>query len=193
MDQHFQQPPIMTVSLMTGTAGKVALVNNSTPLTGTNPSADKGVVDFVGFGTAANGYEGSGPTKAPSNTTSVHRIPYAGMGVIPYLGLGNGWDTDDNVSDFVVAAPNPRNSQSPAEKFELNETVQPIADRIQFKQKNTEITVTAEAGTVPGDATVNFYASASKDTGVLTTVTAESNGSFNASFTSGAHVNESCI
>jgi len=64
---------------MAAGAGKVALVNTTTPL-GCNGSAISPcsaaalatIIDLVGYGTA-NFFEGAGPTPAPSNTTSVSR------------------------------------------------------------------------------------------------------------------------
>ena len=89
--------PDVTGSIaMSATAAKVALVNNSTTLTGACPT---GLVDFVGYG-GANCSEGS-PTPVLSNTTAALRN-------------GNGCtDTDSNSGDFTVGAPNPRNSASP--------------------------------------------------------------------------------
>ncbi len=85
---------------MSATTGKVALVNSTTALSGACPTG-AAIVDFVGYGSSANCYEGSGPTPAPSNTTAVLRA-------------GNGCtDTDNNAADFAAGAPNPRNSSSP--------------------------------------------------------------------------------
>ncbi len=82
---------------LSGTAGKVALVNNSTALTGT-AFTGANIVDFVGFGTTATTNEGSGPAPAPSNTTADLRN-------------NNGTtDTDNNASDFITGTPAPRNS-----------------------------------------------------------------------------------
>ena len=81
---------------MSATAGKVALVNATTALTGACPSS-AAIQDFVGFGTTANCSETS-PTPAPSNSLAVLRA-------------GNGCtDTGNNSSDFATGAPNPRNS-----------------------------------------------------------------------------------
>jgi len=96
---------------MSGTAGKVALVNSTTPLTcggtgdaggGRCPSGS--YIDMVGYGTTATDYEGSvGPAGAPSTTSAVVRKN------------GGCQDTDDNAGDFeVVTAPVPRNNASPA-------------------------------------------------------------------------------
>src|SRR5450759_2786328 len=49
---------IGTIAMAAG-AGKVALTSNTTALTGSCPLSN--TVDFVGFGSAANCYEGSGP------------------------------------------------------------------------------------------------------------------------------------
>jgi predicted extracellular nuclease len=81
---------------MSATTGKVALVNNSTALTGTCPT---GLVDFVGFG-AANCSETS-PTPALTNTTAALRK------------LNGAQDTDNNSADFTVGTPNPRNTPPP--------------------------------------------------------------------------------
>lgn len=85
---------------MSATAGKVALVNSTTALSGACPSSSS-IVDLAGFGSTANCSEGS-PTPAPSNTTAVLRA-------------ANGCtDTDSNASDFSTGAPNPRNSATAA-------------------------------------------------------------------------------
>ncbi len=85
---------------MSSTAGKVALVNNTTPLTGTGCPAGSGIIDFVGYGTATNCFEGSGPAPQLSNT-------------IAALRKNDGcFDTNDNAADFVSGGPNPRNSSS---------------------------------------------------------------------------------
>ncbi|MBX3057863.1 MAG: ExeM/NucH family extracellular endonuclease [Anaerolineae bacterium] len=90
-------PDAIGTIAMSATAGKVALVNTTPPLSGTCPTGDA-IIDFVGFGSTANCYEGSGPTPAPSNTTAAIRL---GDGAV---------DTDNNSADFVTGAPNPRNS-----------------------------------------------------------------------------------
>jgi len=85
---------------MSATAGKVALVNSTTALSGSCPLGGT-LVDFVGYG-SANCFEGANATSAPSNTNAVRRI-------------NNGCtDTDNNSSDFSTGAPNPRNDSSPA-------------------------------------------------------------------------------
>ncbi len=87
---------------MSGTAGKIALVNDNVLLpVATCPSAAS-IVDFVGFGTTPNCYEGTGPTGAPSTTNAVLRKSQGCQ------------DTNDNASDFSVLAVAPRNSSTAA-------------------------------------------------------------------------------
>ena len=82
---------------MAATAGKVALVNTTTALSGACPS-DSSIVDLVGYGNSASCFQGSGPTPAPSNTNAVLR-------------KGNGCtDSRNNVSDFATGPPTPRNT-----------------------------------------------------------------------------------
>ena len=54
---------------MAATAGKLALTSTNTALTGVCPTGGT-IVDFVGFGTTANCFEGAGPTPAPSTSRS---------------------------------------------------------------------------------------------------------------------------
>ena len=90
---------------MSATSGKVALVNNPTPLTCGGTTAcfpNAAIVDFVGFGSSATTFEGSGPTPTLSNTTAAFRAS------------GGCTDTDDNAADFSTGAPVPRNTASPS-------------------------------------------------------------------------------
>lgn len=86
---------------MSATAGKVALVNNTTALTcgaSNNCLPNANIIDFVGFGATAASFEGTGPTPAPSNTTAVLR------------GTNGCTETDQNATDFAAGTPNPRNT-----------------------------------------------------------------------------------
>jgi predicted extracellular nuclease len=91
-------PDTTGVIPMSGTAGKVALVQNQTALAGACPST--GIADFVGFGSTANCFEGTGPTAAPSNTTAVLRKNAGAT------------DTNSNSADFATGTPDPHNSGS---------------------------------------------------------------------------------
>lgn len=156
---------------MSGTAGKVALVSNTTALTGTCPTEN--IVDFVGFGTTANCYEGAGPTPAPSNSTSVSRA-------------NNGCtDANDNATDFSSGAVNPRNSASPTNSCIVSASTVSIAAgsnaaepstsgsfTINFNPETSSITTlnigfsgTATFGT---DYSVSYSNGATEASGVLT-------------------------
>lgn len=91
---------VTTAIAMAATAGKVALVSNTTALSGACPLGPA-IVDFAGFGTTANCFEGSGPTPAPSTTNAATR------------NNGGCDDTNSNAADFQALATNPRNSSSP--------------------------------------------------------------------------------
>lgn len=78
---------------MAAAAGKIALVSDANQISTVTAS---NVLDFVGYGTTANQFEGSGAAPAPSATLSVSRT--------------NGIDTNNNAADFTVGAPTPQNS-----------------------------------------------------------------------------------
>jgi hypothetical protein len=137
---------------LAATAGKVALVVGTTGVsatscpgddlstTPTNPGGNN-IVDFVGYGTTAACYEGTGPAAAPGNTTADLRK------------AGGCVDTNDNAADFLVVTPNPRNSSSP------------INDCSNIKPDITinDVTVTeGDTGTKTVDFTVTLSASSTQ-------------------------------
>jgi predicted extracellular nuclease len=82
---------------LSGTAGKVILVSSTTQETTVNPTGTQ-IIDKVGFGPTATGFEGSAPTAILSNSTGAMRN-------------NNGCtDTNDNAADFTVGTPVARNS-----------------------------------------------------------------------------------
>ncbi|MGE3107656.1 MAG: lamin tail domain-containing protein [Phycisphaerales bacterium] len=84
---------------MGASAGKVALAMQTTALSGTCPTVN--VIDFIGFGTTANCFEGPAPAPAP------------GMNVNALFRGNNGCqDNNDNSSDFASLAASPRNTGS---------------------------------------------------------------------------------
>ncbi|HEY9167165.1 MAG TPA: phospholipase D-like domain-containing protein [Candidatus Kryptonia bacterium] len=108
---------------MSSTAGKVALASSTSALSGSNPTGGA-LVDLVGYGSTATGYEGTGPAPAPSNTASIERKASSGSTTTSMAPggadelAGNGYDSDNNASDFVQrASPQPQNSASPVEPF----------------------------------------------------------------------------
>jgi predicted extracellular nuclease len=100
-------------------AGKVALVNTTTPLGcngGSNPCSPAAlaqIVDLVGYGNA-NFFEGAGPAPAPSNTTAAVR------------GAGGCTETDNNATDFAATAPTPRNTATPLSPCPTGPVDQPV-------------------------------------------------------------------
>ena len=88
---------------MSATAGKVALVNTTTALSGSGCPLAVSIIDFIGYGSGTNCSEGTA-APAPSNTNADLRDP-----------SGNSCsDTDNNANDFTATTPSPRNSASPA-------------------------------------------------------------------------------
>ena len=96
-------PNIIGSTNIAGGAGKLALVNNTTALTGACPSPLPGSVkDLVGYGTTASCFEGGTRAPAPSNTTAIIRNASCG-------------DSNVNGTDFTVTNSfAPRNTSAPA-------------------------------------------------------------------------------
>ncbi len=100
--------PVVTVGAnsfvpnLSGSTGKLALSNSAAQLPASNcPITEAAVVDFIGYGTTASCFE--------TNRTPDLNFLTAGIRV------GGGCvDTDDNNANFTIAAPAPRNSNSPA-------------------------------------------------------------------------------
>ncbi|WP_295762096.1 ExeM/NucH family extracellular endonuclease [Undibacterium sp.] len=83
---------------MSGTTGKVALVNSITAITSASSPA---VLDLIGFGPTATAFEGSAPAALSSNTNALLR---ANDGCT---------DENQNATDFSALVAAPRNSASP--------------------------------------------------------------------------------
>ena len=137
-----RRPDVQGSIEMSATAGKVALVSSVTAITS---HASAGVVDFVGYGTSASDYEGSGPAPAPSATTADLRA-------------GNGkTDTNNNAADFATGTPNPRNSAFASTPVITSATTASCTVGTAFSY---QITATASPTTygvqgLPGGLTVN--------------------------------------
>jgi len=111
-------PDAIGTTLMSATAGKVALVTNATALTGACPLGPT-VIDLVGYGSAATCSE-TAPAPAPSNTTALIRAS-----------VGNSCqDSDNNGNDFAALAPLPRNTASPLQPCRGGSVSTPIDARI---------------------------------------------------------------
>jgi hypothetical protein len=131
-------PDVTGTTAMNATGGKVILCNVTTAQTGANPIG-AAIVDKVGYG-SANGFEGTAPATAPSNTTSVQRT-------------SPGLDTDNNVIDFAVLNP----------PTPTNGMVDVIAPTI-----NTLTPANASSGAAPSVlATIVFSEVVQKGTGTI--------------------------
>jgi hypothetical protein len=98
-------PDAMGSINLSAEAGKVALVRSTTKLTcgsSNNCVPDANIADFIGYGSTASSYEGSGPASGLSAWAADSR---AGAGCT---------DTDDNSADFTAGTVAPRNSATPA-------------------------------------------------------------------------------
>ncbi len=109
------------VIAMSVNGGKVALVSGTAAVAATSCPGDDGtpplnpsgsnIVDFVGYGTTAACYEGSGP--APFSTSTAGGLDPDARSTVRKS--GGCQDTNDNAADFLnpVSAPIARNTASP--------------------------------------------------------------------------------
>jgi len=88
-------PDVTGGIFMSATSGKVLLSNSTAAQTGANPSGAT-VMDLVGYGPTATGFEGA-PAPVLTNSTSDLRTP-------------DGHDTNNNSTDFAAGTPNARNA-----------------------------------------------------------------------------------
>jgi DNA/RNA endonuclease G (NUC1) len=148
---------------MSATAGKIALVNNSSSLSGGCPLGNSHIVDFVGYGTTATCHEGSANTPAPSNSTAIFRKN------------GGSLDGDQNGTDFQTGTPSPRRTAPIVELGPWVSGTDPGTDD----------------NTIPYDAsiTVNFSEPVTLDSGWYN-ITCSVTGSHNSPNTTEAHTND---
>lgn len=94
--------PLLTGIAMSGSNGKLILVNTTVAETTANPTGPQ-IIDKVAYGTTStSGFEGSGPTGvALTNSTAAIR------------NNSGCTDANDNATDFTAATPTPRNTASP--------------------------------------------------------------------------------
>ncbi len=148
---------------MSATAGKIALVSSTTTLSGSCPTADPTLVDFVGFGSAANCSLGT-PTATLSNTTAAIRTNVCSP-------------TNNNGADFAAGAVVPHNTASalvtcgtpgstplaatgfasPASTFTGVATLLKVTVVPGTAPASTGIQVAADLSTVGGTAAQMFY------------------------------------
>ena len=88
-------PDVTGIIAMSATTGKILLSNSTAAQTGANPGGPT-VIDLVGYGPTATGFEGA-PAPVLTNSTADLRTP-------------DGQDAGNNSTDFVAGIPLPRNS-----------------------------------------------------------------------------------
>ena len=135
-------PPANITGLinMSGTSGKVALVNSFDALAGNCPTSDPHLMDFVGYG-SADCREGATTAPAESVSTSLFRLG------------GGSTDTDRNGSDFVAGVPAPRRTAPIVELGPLVLSTDPARNRTTAPRDATlEITFTE-----PVDVTGSWF------------------------------------
>ena len=98
---------------ISSTGGKVALVKNQIAIIGIT---DPDVIDFVGYGTSANEFEGNGRANAPDSISSLRRKDNLGSNTSGLVN-GSGWDSNNNSADFYIETSLEHN---PALPIELN-------------------------------------------------------------------------
>lgn len=87
---------------LSGTSGRVALVNNATALAIGCNSGNTNIIDLIGYGSTTICYEGTAPATGLSATLSAIRLN------------GGCTDNNQNSNDFTTGTPAPRNSATAA-------------------------------------------------------------------------------
>ncbi len=124
---------------LSGTSGKLALVNSTTQLPAASCPVSGTIVDLVGYGSSAACFEGV-RTPDLSNSTA---------------GLRNSsgcTDTDNNSADFSIAAPTPRNTATPVSTCNLGGLLQAgiqASPNVVSPGGNMLLTVTVIPATTP--------------------------------------------
>ncbi len=124
---------------LSGTSGKIALVNSTAQLPAAACPVSASIVDLVGYGSNAACFEGV-RTADLSNTTAGKR------------NSGGCTDTDNNNADFAIAAPAPRNTATPASTCNLGGLLQAgiqASPNVVSPGGNMLLTVTVIPATIP--------------------------------------------
>ena len=124
---------------LSGTTGKLALVNTTTQLPASSCPVSASIVDMIGYGASASCSEGTRASDL-SNTTAAKRNG------------GGCTDTDNNNADFAIGAPTPRNTASPASTCNLGAILQAgiqASPNVVSPGGNMLLTVTVIPATTP--------------------------------------------
>jgi hypothetical protein len=135
---------------MSGTAGKVALVNGTTALPAAANPTSTNVIDWVAFGTGATPAEGGVPTATLTPAKAAFRTNEC-------------VDTNNNGADFTVMAVAPRNTSTPLHLCVTNVTasfgvtsVGPVYNRATQKFSVTYTLTNKTAEVINGPVNVEF-------------------------------------
>ncbi|MFL6707487.1 MAG: lamin tail domain-containing protein, partial [Massilia sp.] len=135
---------------LSGTAGKVALVNGTAALPAAATPTSTNVIDWVAFGTGATPAEGGAPTATLTPTTAAFRNNEC-------------VDTNNNGADFTTRAAAPRNTSTPIHACVSNVTasfgvtsVGPVYNRTTQKFSVTYTLTNKTAAAISGPINVEF-------------------------------------
>jgi hypothetical protein len=135
---------------MSGTAGKVTLVNGTTALPASATPTSANVIDWVAFGSGATPAEGGAPTATLSPANAAFRTNEC-------------VDTDNNGADFTVKAVAPRNTSTPLHSCIANVTasfgvtsVGPVYNRATQKFSVAYTLTNKTAAAISGPVSVEF-------------------------------------
>lgn len=124
---------------LSATTGKLALVNTTAQLPASTCPSEPGIVDLVGYGDNASCFEGVKTPNLSATTAAIRN--------------GDGCsDSDNNLNDFTITAPSPRNTGSPTTSCNLGATLQAsggASPSTVSPDGNTLLTVTVTPATTP--------------------------------------------
>ncbi len=150
---------------MSGTAGKIYLVNNSTSLTaavvGSCPVSSS-IVDFVGYGSTATCYQGSGPAPVITSTQAEIKVSVCTAPASTATDFSAGVPAPHNSSSAAVSCSGGTplsglGSASPATVFSGTATLLTVAVTPASTPPSTGLTATVNLSAVGGSTTQAFY------------------------------------
>lgn len=130
---------------LSATSGKLALVNTTVQLPASTCPSEPSIVDLVGYGDSASCFEGAKTPNLSVTTAGVRN----GEGCI---------DSDNNLNDFTITAPSPRNTASPTTACNLGATLQAsggAGPSTVSPNGTTLLTVTVTPATTPPSTNIS--------------------------------------
>ncbi len=129
-------PNLIDSISISGTGGKIVLVNSTDTLKVLNPIESNNVIDFLGYGSTVNASE-TKYISAPDNYQSLRRKDNYGNNT--YGTNGSGWDSDNNSLDFYKQIVD---SSTPPLPVELTSFTASLTENNEFRlswETQTEI------------------------------------------------------